>query len=153
MNARHRLLILALALALILLWQHGVGADVPCWHYANLVGQHHAAWWHGYRAAPPVVDWEFPGVATGDWDIPFGTRLCIEVVGVPEWAAEEYGHLIGRQALGVVVDRMPMGYDGALDTWPALARELMGQDWRRVGMVTVRYWVCLPVRSTQTGGT
>ena len=35
-----------------------------------------------------------------------------------------------------------MGYDGALDTWPALARELMGEDWVRVGMVLVEYEVC-----------
>ncbi len=64
------------------------------------------------------------------------------MVGVPEWAAEEYGHLVGRQAVGIVVDRMPPGYDGALDTWPALARELMGEDWVRVGMGMVEYEVC-----------
>jgi len=63
-------------------------------------------------------------------------------VAVPGWAAEEYGHLVGRQAVGVVADRMPPGYDGALDAWPALAESLMGEDWRRVGTVEVEYWEC-----------
>ena len=135
--------ILAAVMAvLIVVLTTGVAAAGPCYHYANLVGQHHAAWWHGYYGAPAVVDWEFPGVATGDWGVAFGTRLCIEVVGVPDWAAQEYGYLIGRRAVGVVVDRMPPGYEGALDAWPALARELMGKDWLRVGVVVVEYWVC-----------
>ena len=115
---------------------------VPCTHYANLIGEHPAAWWHGYDEFPDRVNWWYPGVATGDWSIPFGTELCITVTAIPEWAEEEYSHLVGREARGVVVDRMPQGWGQAIDTWPALARALMGPDWQRVGRVDVSYHVC-----------
>lgn len=130
-------------------------------HGDGYLGKHHAAWYHGYRNLPPRVNLTFPGLATADASIAFLTRLCIEVTAVPDWAQEEYGDLVGRRAIGLVADRMAgwvyeeMG--PAIDCWPALAEELMGVDWKRVGTVSVRYWTCdspsnRDIKSQREGG-
>lgn len=115
---------------------------IPCWYYGpgdGYLGRRHAASWHGLTPPgwPEVVDWVHPGIATADRSIPFGTRLHLRVVAVPGWAREQYGHLVGREAEGVVVDRMAPWVREGIDLWPALARELMGPDWRRIGKVWV----------------
>jgi len=110
----------------------------------------HAAFWNGRTPEgwPEVVDLIHHGIATSDYSIPFGTRLCIEITDVPSWAHEEYFHLIGRRAVGIVIDRTaPWVYKElgpALDLWPALFQQLAGPslDWKRLGTFTVRYWVC-----------
>jgi len=68
-------LVFGLILATLLLLPVTPVSSAPCYHYANLVGRHPAAWWHGYTGVPDRVDYAFPGVATGDWGIPFGTHL------------------------------------------------------------------------------
>jgi len=112
----------------------------PAFYYL-LLGSHHAAYWHGQVPAgcPNVVTDSFYGVAVADWSIPFGTRLEIEVVGVPGWARQQYSHLIGRKVVAVVLDRMPRGWGTAIDCWPATFWALAGEDWRRIGKLYVRY--------------
>ena len=44
--------------------------------------------------------------------------------------------------MGIVVDRMAPGYEGALDCWPALFARLAGEDWARIGRLEVKYEVC-----------
>ena len=137
----HWLLVVGLALLALFLLVARADADggpAPAFYYGwgdvGYLGEHHAAYWHGETpwGWRDVVDLVYPGIATADARIPFGTRLCIEVVAVPAWAAGEYDHLVGRRAAGVVVDRMAswvyaeMG--PAVDCWPALARRLMGTD-------------------------
>ena len=131
--------LIALLLVLIL---PAVASSAPAYHYENLIGHHHAAYWHGYRDVPEVVNYWFPGIATGDWSIPFGTCLKITVIDVPEWAEEEYSHLIGNEAYGIVLDRMPRGHYGAIDCWPKLFELLAGPEWRRVGRLEVAYEEC-----------
>ena len=66
----------------------------------------------------------------------------MRIVAVPSWAVGEFDHLIGRVACGTVVDRMPRWvkwvYGESYDVWPALAKALIGDDFERVGTVTVR---------------
>ena len=142
----HRLLFAAVLLVLCLP-AHVEAEGTPAWYYGwydDYYGEHPAAWWHGYYALPHRVNTTFMGVATGDWSIPFGTRLCITVVGVPRWAQgeKEIEALVGRAAIGVVVDRMAPGYEGAIDCWPALFQELASPQWRRIGKLYVEYHIC-----------
>jgi len=141
-----------LTVILLLLLPATVGADpgVPAFYYGDgsdgYLGRYHAAWWHGYRGFSPRVNLTSLGIATANWSIPFNTRLCIEIVAVPEWAEEEFSHLIGRRATGVVVDRMAAWVideiGPALDLWPALFRRLAGPEWRRIGRLGVEYEIC-----------
>jgi len=143
--------LLLLLCFLALLVPAGVEASgpVPAWYYGDgtdgYLGRHPAAWWHGYRDPQwNVVNNTFKGVATGDWSIPFGTRLCIEVVGVPRWAQgeKEIEALVGQKAVGIVVGRMAKGYEDAIDCWTALFAELAGPQWQRIGRLTVEYYIC-----------
>jgi len=68
-------LVFGLILAVLLIFPPTQASAAPCYHYVNLVGKHPAAWWHGYTGVPALVDYAFPGVATGDWGIPFGAHL------------------------------------------------------------------------------
>jgi len=98
-----------------------------------------AAYWH--RAlpdgAPSRVDYHYLGAASASRDIPFGTKVRLEIVGIPKWAKGEYDHLIGRSVIVTVVDRMGSEGDG-FDLWPASARRLMGPDYRRIGIVYIK---------------
>lgn len=123
MNARHRLLILSLALALILLWQHGVGADpgsIPLFHYG--VGDGHlyrptafAESWTRPDWVPARVLRDWPGIALAG--LPPGTRVRITVVGLPGWAASwlELDSVIGHSTIAYVADRPGDDYYG--DAW------------------------------------
>jgi len=144
-----------LAVVLLLIWPGIAVADPgpsPAWYYGDgtdgYLGRRHAASWHGKTPVgmPETVEWGYLGVATGDWSISFGTRLCITVVGFPAWSEGEYDHLVGNTSWGIVVDRMPPGYEAALDCWPALFKQLAGEDWRRIGKVNVVYETCDNVR-------
>lgn len=107
------------------------------------LGMHHAAFWHGETPEgwPRVVDLVHYGIATSDWSIPFGTELCLEIVGLPAWTEGEYTERIGVIVCGIVIDRMPAWvewcYGESIDVWPALAYALMGPDFRRIGTVEV----------------
>ncbi len=112
------------------------------------LGRRHAAshWGQTPSGWPEVVDLEHYGIATSDRTIPFGTVGCIEVVAFPSWAEGEYDDLIGNTSCeGVVIDRMSSWVHEelgpSLDLWPLLFQELVGDDWRRVGTFTARYWI------------
>lgn len=108
-------------------------------------GEKHSAAWHRETPEnwPDVVDLVHYGIATSDHSIPFGTILCLEAVAYPAWAEGEYDHLIGASIIcGTVVDRMPrwveQQFGPCIDIWPAMARMLIGSDYRRVGTIQAR---------------
>ena len=111
------------------------------------LGRRHAAshWGQTPDSWPEVVDLEHYGIATSDWAVPFGTRLCLEVIAFPSWARDEYSDHVGTVVCGTVVDRMSSWVHEelgpSLDLWPRLFQELVGDDWRRVGTFAARYWV------------
>ena len=96
-----------------------------------------ASWWYGELpdVAPSRVDYHYLGVATADRTIPFGTKIRVEVVGVPVWARGELKHLIGRSVIVTVVDRMAQR-GNKLDLWPAAFLALTGD--LDVGIVYVK---------------
>ena len=98
-----------------------------------------AAHWQGELPinAPSRVDYHYLGVASADRSIPFGTKVRLEVVGIPTWAKGDLEHLIGRSVIVTVVDRMGESGNG-FDLWPAAARVLIGPDYRRIGIVYVK---------------
>ena len=78
----HWLLIALMVLTLLLLWCGKAEADPgPAWYYGDgtdgYLGRRHAASWHGKtpQGMPETVRLGYMGVATGDWSIPFATRL------------------------------------------------------------------------------
>ena len=104
----------------------------------------HASSWHGETPEgwPEFVNLRHHGIATTDWSIPFGTKVCLEIVSFPAWAEGEYDERIGTVACGIVVDRMSQVtecyFGPSVDIWPALARVLMGPDYGRVGTVRAK---------------
>jgi len=116
------------------------------WYYGiddGYLGERHAAAWSSQTPEgwPDVVDLVHRGIATSDWSIPFGTRICLKIVDVPSWAAESYSQLKGRISCGIVVDRTADWvwgvYGEGYDLWPAMAESLMGKDYLTVGTVSV----------------
>jgi hypothetical protein len=79
-----------------------------------------------------------PGLATGDRSIPCGTVVLLEVVGIPTWAEGRYDDVIGRKAVGVVVDRLGAPSPHTYDAYPNLFRDLVGPPWDSLGRVYVR---------------
>lgn len=97
--------------------------------YYLLLGQHHAAYWHGETpaCAPPVVDITYYGVAACE-AYPFGTLLRIEDIET------------GRHVYAVVIDRRARytsEYCGYFDAWPA-TMDALGADARERGVLRVR---------------
>jgi len=133
-------------------------ADTPAtaWYYGAVgspyLGSKHAAAWNSQTPEgwPDVVDLVHHGIATSDWSVPFGTRVILEIVAVPPWAIEEYSHLIGRRAAGIVVDRTAKFvwdiYGEGYDLFPALAEALMGKDYLRIGTVSVKAYKAPPLK-------
>ena len=108
------------------------------------LGAYHSAFWHGETPAgwPDTVDLVHPGIATSNYLIPLGAVLCFRVVSFPDWAQDEYTSLVSNVACGIVVDRMAPFVHGvygeSYDVWPLLAERLMGNDFRRIGIVQVK---------------
>ena len=123
-----------------------VDEPATAWYYGaddGYLGKRHAAAWVSQTPDgwPDVVDLIHHGIATSDWSVPFGTRVCLKVVGVPSWATESHSQLKGRTACGVVVDRTADwvwgAYGEGYDLWPAMAESLMGEDYLTIGTVSV----------------
>ncbi len=114
---------------------------IPCYWYGGngdgYLGKRHAASWHEKTCEgfPEVVDEVHYGIALNG--IPFCEKVTLEIIDIPEWAEEEYSHLIGRTVEAVVIDRTPWQF---VDMWPATARALLGEDYQRVGTATVKIW-------------
>jgi len=87
--------------------------------------------------APAKVNYHYLGVATASRDIPFCTKIRFTVIGLPKWAREDYGYLIGRSVVATVVDRLGKE-DGQVDfdLWPAAFKVLAGN--MDIGVLYVR---------------
>lgn len=113
-----------------------ITAAILTWYGGNtFIGQHHAAYWHGFRGAPQVVTMDYPGVAACI-DYPFGTVLRFQRGD--------------RIAYGVVVDRRARytsEYCEYFDAWPYLAQQLgFGPSYGHldVGVVQVTVSIHMP---------
>jgi len=108
------------------------------------LGERHAAshWGQTPEGWPDIVDLVHHGIATSDWSIPFGAKLCLEIAAYPLWSEGEYDDRIGTVVCGTVVDRMPSWvnwrYGISVDIWPAMAKALLGPDYRRIGTIRAR---------------
>ena len=149
-----RIRLIAGIVVILLLLPMPISADdgtARVFYYGDMedrcLGRRHAASWWGQTPDgwPEVVDLIHYGIATSDWSIPFGTIVCIRIIGFPAWAEDEYAGLVSNTACGIVVGRMPVWSHRELgpsfDLWPALFQRLAGKDWKRIGTFTVEYWM------------
>jgi len=94
------------------------------------LGERHAASWWGQipDGFPEYVDEVHFGVATRSRSLPFGTKLELRIMGLPNWAEPELSFLIGRKVVVTVVDRLPNDSGVSFDLWPAAFTALVGWD-------------------------